>query len=50
MDENTGATLNYKKPVCNISVGPSIFPFHTCIRQWKEELCSRTNREAYKAP
>jgi len=24
-----------------------IFPFHTCIRQWEVELCSRTNREAY---
>jgi len=33
--------------VTQIMSGVRIFPFHTCIRQWEAELCSRTNREAY---
>jgi hypothetical protein len=30
----------YQLPGC-------IFPFHTYIRQWEADLCSRTNRKAY---
>jgi len=26
------------------------FPFRTRIPQWEEQLCSRTNRQAYEAP
>ena len=30
-----------------LGVPGSIFPFHTCTRQWEAELYLRTSREAY---